>query len=977
MRKNRHNNGFIGQEDMFYSVQGILAGAKGYTLSTLNKQTKETSKISYVRPTDGGCTTKATATASLTNTVLTGIAVTNVGSGYTSDPLVTISGSGGTTVYATPTRSGNTITAISPWYKVVSIEILHAGSGYTSAPSISIGSPTNGTASVTGSISGTTLTVTAVSSGVLFPGQLISGTGVTSGTTITGYGTGTGGTGTYTVSSSQTVSSTTISGTGTATATVSITNGSVSSATVTYTGAKYTSIPTISIAGGGNPPDSAVVYVVMETGKDYTDVPTVSITGGGGTSATATASIKGKLGSITVTNGGSGYTSAPTVFIEGVDPTYGGVTATASVSGGSVTSISVSGTETFGYAPEIEIGGWKQLPTVNEGEQKLVGAVAVYNNNSNFLAFTCAGNYTVDWGDGTSNNYNSGVTAYKVYDSTSYSNLTSQVFRDYKTAIVTITPQAGQNLTSVNLRVKHNQSGLTSYYNNPWLDIRMAGSNISTLQIGDNNEFGGIGPPTPTTAWCTLLEQFEFIGTNTITNFTNLFNSCLSLRNIVSLYTNSGTTFNRVFAKCFSLPFVPALNTSNGTSFVAMYQECHALLFIGGIDTQNATAIGANGTNGGIFENCHNLMIFPKMNLSKCTNMGYSFKNTYKLRYVPSLDLIRVTQLSQSFNGSGIKIIEPLYIPRASLTSTFTNCVNLEKIIISNLASATSVSSLFSGCTALVEVVLEKTNRVTDFSSLFSSCSSLQLINRHTNKLDMTSATNASSMFANCRSLNKIPELVNMNFLTIVDSMFSGCTVLTVAPFCDFSKTNSTTSIYSSCRVLFEKPCINTFNTLITTSLFSGCYAIQNIKNLKTSLCTNFGAMFSSCSNLKSVSNFTIYPIRGTLATNAYNTMFSFSYGVTNIPNFDFSLVPTGSSYDTIFTNFVNTTGSSLGSFKATGINKNINVSNGKLSATELNEIYTNLASGVSGKTITVTGNWGTASDNPAIATAKGWSVTG
>ena len=29
------------------------------------------------------------------------------------------------------------------------------------------------------------------------------------------------------------------------------------------------------------------------------------------------------------------------------------------------------------------------------------------------------------------------------------------------------------------------------------------------------------------------------------------------------------------------------------------------------------------------------------------------------------------------------------------------------------------------------------------------------------------------------------------------------------------------------------------------------------------------------------------------------------------------------------------------------------------------------------GETITVTGNWGTATDNPTIATAKGWSVTG
>lgn len=65
-------------------------------------------------------------------------------------------------------------------------------------------------ASVTGSISGTTLTVSAVSSGTLSVGMIISGTGITSGTTITALGTGTGGTGTYTVSVSQTASSTTV-----------------------------------------------------------------------------------------------------------------------------------------------------------------------------------------------------------------------------------------------------------------------------------------------------------------------------------------------------------------------------------------------------------------------------------------------------------------------------------------------------------------------------------------------------------------------------------------------------------------------------------------------------------------------------------------------------------------------------------------------------------------------------------------------
>jgi hypothetical protein len=64
--------------------------------------------------------------------------------------------------------------------------------------------------SCTGAISGTTLTVSAVAAGNLEVGQVITGTGVTAGTTITALGTGTGLTGTYTVSASQTVASTTI-----------------------------------------------------------------------------------------------------------------------------------------------------------------------------------------------------------------------------------------------------------------------------------------------------------------------------------------------------------------------------------------------------------------------------------------------------------------------------------------------------------------------------------------------------------------------------------------------------------------------------------------------------------------------------------------------------------------------------------------------------------------------------------------------
>lgn len=72
--------------------------------------------------------------------------------------------------------------------------------------------PTDQTvASTTISATYGTLTVGGTVTGAFAVGQTISGSGVTTGTTITALGTGTGGAGTYIVSPSQTASSTTIS----------------------------------------------------------------------------------------------------------------------------------------------------------------------------------------------------------------------------------------------------------------------------------------------------------------------------------------------------------------------------------------------------------------------------------------------------------------------------------------------------------------------------------------------------------------------------------------------------------------------------------------------------------------------------------------------------------------------------------------------------------------------------------------------
>ena len=81
-----------------------------------------------------------------------------------------------------------------------------------------------------------------------------------------------------------------------------------------------------------------------------------------------------------------------------------------------------------------------------------------------------------------------------------------------------------------------------------------------------------------------------------------------------------------------------------------------------------------------------------------------------------------------------------------------------------------------------------------------------------------------------------------------------------------------------------------------------------------------------------------------------------------------------GITFTTMFSN-----AQSIARVEATGIKVNVNFANCSLSAAALNEIYTNLAdlTALPTQTITVTGNYGTSGDNPTIATAKNWTVTG
>ena len=308
---------------------------------------------------------------------------------------------------------------------------------------------------------------------------------------------------------------------------------------------------------------------------------------------------------------------------------------------------------------------WPTLPTVLDTEQKVVGLHRV-DVDANFVAFTFAGAYTVNWGDGVTENFAANATAYHQYTYTDtdldgsnapitftdtgdlvnrtahdYDNgdkvqfyniinttgiVTGQTYYvinktdnnfqisetldgsalalttdgsatllDYKLAIITVTPQAANDFTLINLHVKHNQSGLQAYTSG-FLDIIISGTLISDLRLG-------VQTPGSTTQVIKfgILEQISLISSNLITDFSYMFYSCNSLTSITLLNTAGGITFSYMFYNCYSLTSIPLLNTAAGTSFSAMFYNCYSLDSIPLLNT-------AAGTNfSSMFQNCYSL----------------------------------------------------------------------------------------------------------------------------------------------------------------------------------------------------------------------------------------------------------------------------------------------------------------------------------------------------------------------------------
>lgn len=580
------------------------------------------------------------------------------------------------------------------------------------------------------------------------------------------------------------------------------------------------------------------------------------------------------------------------------------------------------------------------LPLTPNAATEVCFLYAVYQSGSNYIALeasTSSGNFVVDWGDGTSNSYGSGVTVEKELAWADYGDLTA---RGYRQALIRITG----NITAINFDKRHSDQSQTTASSTQIVECKAQGPSIVQITF-----YNGIGHLINSRS----LENFEFIGTCGLTDLSHMFMNCSSLQQVSLPPTPSATTAQYMFKGCKRLRIIELLDTSACLNMSEMFTNCDSLLSAHIPDIHNAT------TTMEMFSFCYSLVdvrIGDPLSATTCQNM---FKSCYS-----------------------ITSIGPLRTPSATnLTSMFTNCVSLREIVLPDTAAVTNFQDLCYSCYSLTRAVVPKTSAGINLDNMFAYCEPLTEIVIG----ELTSATSMAYMFSGHLLLQEI-ELPPTPNLTDASGLFSGCCNLQSVRFTDTSSLQNTADTFLGCNSLRSVTFPSTDQLSNISNMFTMCHSLTEVPTLNTASVTNMANAFAY-SGIKRLQNLNV-----TSAT----TLFNLCKGCKSLEAV--SLIDNGNnakSFQEIFSeceNLKTVTGikaqigdsftaafgfcGSLKSIGSTGIRTTHDLSFCNLSSTELNNHYTNLGT-VSDKSITVTGNPGTSSDNPSIATAKGWTVIG
>lgn len=579
---------------------------------------------------------------------------------------------------------------------------------------------------------------------------------------------------------------------------------------------------------------------------------------------------------------------------------------------------------------------WIALPSVVAGDEKIVFSYAIFNSETNFLAFSVAGAYTVDWGDGSpTENIATGVVAQHNYAwaSVSSGTLTSD---GYRQVVVTITPQAGNNITAVNFQRKYTGEAASGFLQTrPFLDMIVAAPLCTSFVLGPDPNVTTSGTDLTLVADLGHLQRFVWVGDSIIASGYYMFAYATNLRVVVPPKMSLATTTQGMFYYCMSLVVAPEMDISSSTAMWDMFYRNHSLRKVPLYKTSNVTDMDS------AFYFCVSLEEIPLFDTSSVTYFGSTFQGCSSLKKIPPLN-----------TSSGV-----------TFTSMFNGCSTLETVPMMDLVGAGSLTSMFNGCTKLKEVPLFDTSTVTSMSSMFNTCRALKKVPA----FNTANVTAMDSMFNTCYNINEVP-LFNTANVTTMASMFASCFSLRKVPLFNTANVTDVSSMFSSAYMVNEIPAFDFGKVTTAASAFG-------TSDIRKASFTNMGVSFSlSGANISSTQLDAVYtnlitlPTAKTITAATWTGTNPYTYTYTTSVAHGFrvgQLVTITGATPTVW----NRTNASITAVTSTTFTL--------ATTTTLPTAWTSGGTTAISATVTVTNAFGAAADTPTIATAKGWTVTG
>ena len=611
--------------------------------------------------------------------------------------------------------------------------------------------------------------------------------------------------------------------------------------------------------------------------------------------------------------------------------------------------------------PWIRPADWLTLTAPLESGEKFIGLHAVYPD-SNFLALSAAGAYTVDWGDGVTENFAANTAAYHQYDYNNTALDGTLSILGYKQALVTVTPQVAGTFTSLNLDRLHNKTGLSKYVSG-FLDIAISGQYLSSITIMSSNilfdnleraniVICDIRSSGLFTSLKTLQDVYIYIKERLPISVTFSSNKATAVNHkllgghkvvLKSIVTTTGLVEGNVYFVVNATTNTFQLSKTSGGSAITLTNDGSGV-FKPEVDFTN------------MFQSCTSLTSVPLLDTSSVTNFNRMFSGCTSLTSVPLLDTSAGTNFSSMFNYCTSLTSVPLLDTTSGIDISymFQNCTSLTSVPLLDTSAGTNFLSMFNSCSSLTSVPLLDTSAGTNFSSMFYGCTSLTSVPL----LDTFKGTIFSSMFNYCTSLTSVP-LLDTSSGTSFNAMFQYCTSLTSVPRLDTSAGTNFSGMLTGCTSLTSVPLLDTSAGTNFSGMLTGCTSLTSVPLLDTSAGTNFSGMFSNCARLSSV------PLLDTSSGTNFTNMFSGCARLSSVPLLD-------TSKGTDFTNML------YGCFNLiSGVLKDtkytISYANCKLSETALTDIVNNLGrSYTQGQVLTISGNWGSTVINTTGTTIAG-----